>query len=80
MLSIPEIYSSSICLIEWPQRLAEEFYPSVYLSVTVSIHPGDERRVVAMESRGQRWDERLRTFKKEFVSFTDTGTCRLSIN
>ena len=39
ILSIPEIYKESICLIEWPQRMAETFRPSQYLQVTITIGP-----------------------------------------
>ena len=51
MLSIPEIYESSICLIEWPQRMAESFLPSRYLQVNITINQ-DLIRTVELRFEG----------------------------
>ena len=80
MLNIPAIYSHSICLIEWPQRLATRFYPETYLDVTIRIDSGDGRRMVQMNPVGERWAVRLRQFTEDYVRFTNDGTARLHID
>ena len=79
MLNIPEIYSSSICLIEWPQRLAKTFYPKTYLDISIRIDAMDGRRILQMSPMGERWVVRLRQFSEEFVRFSEDGTAQLHI-
>lgn len=61
MLRIPEIYSDSICLIEWPQRMAPQFHPESYLEVDITIDvDGSERRHVRLTPSDETWEKRLR--------------------
>lgn len=41
-LSIPEIFKTSICLIEWPERLSERYLPSRYLTIKLTINDDEE--------------------------------------
>ena len=80
MLNIPAIYSSSICLIEWPQRLAKQFYPETYLDVTIRIRPTNGERIVQMHPFGEHWVARLREFTDEYVRFSEDGNAVLHIS
>jgi tRNA threonylcarbamoyladenosine biosynthesis protein TsaE len=41
ILDIPKIYSSSLCLIEWPQRMGSQWLPKKYLDVDIRIVASD---------------------------------------
>lgn len=45
ILEIPGIYSTSLCLIEWPQRMAEKYYPKEYLQINMVIESDLSRRL-----------------------------------
>jgi hypothetical protein len=51
----PQILSSCICLIEWPQRL-ERFTPPVRLEVHIAA-TSDDRRSVRLVGHGDWWRE-----------------------
>lgn len=55
ILNIPEIYNTSICLIEWPQRIqgAHQF-PSSYLDVQLIVNNDDTRGLI-VSAVGERW-------------------------
>ena len=57
MLGVPAIYSSSLCLIEWPQRLGEKL-PADYLDVNFSIRP-DQARSIVLTPASERWRNKL---------------------
>lgn len=58
ILGIPEIYSNSLCIIEWPQRMAGNL-PACYLLVTIRI-VGDESRKVEFTSTCAAWIDKLK--------------------
>lgn len=37
MLGIPEIFETSVCLVEWPQRLSGKFVPNRALSLNIRV-------------------------------------------
>jgi len=51
MLGIPGIYSSCLCLLEWPERLKDSDLPASYLDVDITIQK-DEARVVVFRPCG----------------------------
>lgn len=56
VLNIPQIYDTSICLIEWPQRIQRpEQLPSSYLDVKLVIDVKDDSRDVSIKAIGDRW-------------------------
>ena len=44
ILGIPAIYKAALCIIEWPNRLLEQFLPESYLEVSFAISSGDACR------------------------------------
>ena len=44
MLGIPAIFSSALCLVEWPQRLPTGSLPLDYLDIELRIGPGASLR------------------------------------
>ncbi|KAG5185972.1 hypothetical protein JKP88DRAFT_236223 [Tribonema minus] len=55
VLNIPEILSTSVCLVEWPDRL-QHLTPSVRLEVRISATSGD-CRFVELVGHGEWWQE-----------------------
>ena len=55
MLGIPSIYRTSICLIEWPQRISETFKPTNYLDIEIKILNDDSREII-ITPVGTRWN------------------------
>ena len=53
-LGLPSLYSMSICLIEWPQRLSVAMYPSDFLKVDIKLleqsAEGEMARLVTFSS------------------------------
>ena len=37
ILGIPGIYSSALCIVEWPNRLESKFIPESYLGINITI-------------------------------------------
>ena len=58
MLGIPGIYASSLCLIEWPQRMGADNLPPEYLDMDFKIN-GDESRRISLTPHGGRWEDKL---------------------
>jgi tRNA threonylcarbamoyl adenosine modification protein YjeE len=59
ILGIPKIYTDSICLIEWPQRLGDNL-PRAYLNVMITIeHHQSDTRLVTLTPFGQNWEKKL---------------------
>lgn len=58
VLGIPEVYRSSLCLIEWSQRLNSSDRPDNYLGIDIRISP-DTSRLVQLTPYGLRWMEKL---------------------
>eukprot|EP01041_Mallomonas_annulata_P002567 gene2566-5010_t len=56
MMGIPDIFTSCICVIEWPQRMDEKQMPSNYLDITISINK-NQTRSVALRPVGSRWTD-----------------------
>lgn len=57
MLGIPEIFSSSLCIIEWPQRMGDKLPPD-YLDIDMSIG-NDETRYIKLTASSPRWSLKL---------------------
>lgn len=57
-IGIPNIYNSCICIIEWPQRIAESDMPESYIDIRISIG-GDEIRTASINPVGDVWVSRL---------------------
>jgi tRNA threonylcarbamoyladenosine biosynthesis protein TsaE len=58
-LGIPDIYETSICLIEWPQRIINpKFFPRCYLNVDIRINE-NAARIVTMTANGLKWENKL---------------------
>lgn len=58
ILGIPEIYETSICIIEWPQRMGSNL-PAEYLDIEINIDK-DETRNVKVIAVGDSWIEKMR--------------------
>ena len=56
-LNVPQIYSESIALIEWPERLLESDYPQEYIDLVLTIRE-NERRMAQLEFIGDKWTTR----------------------
>eukprot|EP01039_Chlorochromonas_danica_P007054 gene7054-7801_t len=58
-LSIPEIFTSAICLIEWPERLRKEDLPRHFLEVNLRISSASPNlRLILLHLVGPSWIER----------------------
>mmetsp|Transcript_8593 Transcript_8593/g.8720 ORF Transcript_8593/g.8720 Transcript_8593/m.8720 type:complete len:102 (-) Transcript_8593:16-321(-) len=62
IIGIPEIFSTSICLIEWPQRMSVKDFPDSYIDVNILINK-DQSRNLTVTAIGERWRENDRLFK-----------------
>jgi len=61
MLNIPNIYTSSLCLIEWPQRMEPSAMPTDYLDVDLRIkYEDNEARIITLTPKSERWTEKLK--------------------
>lgn len=58
VLEIPQVYSSSLCIVEWPQRLNPKDKPLEYLGIDIRISE-DTSRLVQFSPYGNRWTEKL---------------------
>lgn len=58
ILNIPHVFSTALCIIEWPDRLSSELIPESYLGLTISIDSASQRRSIRLEPRGKKWVER----------------------
>lgn len=65
ILGIPEIYSTSLCIIEWPQRMGSSL-PVEYLEIQISIEK-DESRIIQLVAVGDSWMQKMK------VLFDDTS-------
>ena len=54
-LRIPEIYSSSLCIIEWPERLKTNDFPKEYLELSIHIQGSTQSRTIVATLAGDRW-------------------------
>ena len=79
ILNIPEIYSTSICLIEWPERMGLEYYPKSYLNIEINIKENNSgsnsdsdsdsdsesvSRIVVVTPSDERWNGKLEILLK----------------
>jgi tRNA threonylcarbamoyladenosine biosynthesis protein TsaE len=58
ILGIPEIYSTSLCIIEWPQRMGSSL-PVEYLEIQISIEK-DESRIIQLVAVGDSWMQKMK--------------------
>lgn len=57
ILGIPDIFTSALCIIEWPQRMQGKL-PAEFLDVDLRI--GDaEKRLIKLQPSCRRWREKL---------------------
>ena len=61
ILGFPSIFSTSICIIEWPQRLSQSLLPDSYLNVDISIISQDTRKV-ELKPTGNKWINKMKEF------------------
>ena len=54
-LNIPEIFDSSLCLIEWPDRLGQ--LPNQYIDIDITIERNQER-ILNIKCIGDKWASR----------------------
>jgi len=59
ILDIPHVFSTSICIIEWPDRMSPELIPESYLGLTISIDNASQRRSIQVDPRGKKWNNRV---------------------
>jgi len=57
MLGIPGIFSTSLCIIEWPQRMGDKL-PADYLDVDLTIGQ-EQERVIRLTPSSERWSLQL---------------------
>jgi tRNA threonylcarbamoyl adenosine modification protein YjeE len=48
ILGIPSIFSTAVCIIEWPDRIPPDLLPKSFLDVQISIPAGNMRRFGAL--------------------------------
>ncbi|WP_226623957.1 tRNA (adenosine(37)-N6)-threonylcarbamoyltransferase complex ATPase subunit type 1 TsaE [Alloyangia pacifica] len=56
-LGLTEAFDEAICLVEWPDRLAD-LTPAAALTLSFEV-TGDETRQVTLDWQDARWDSRL---------------------
>jgi tRNA threonylcarbamoyladenosine biosynthesis protein TsaE len=67
ILGIPEVFLDSLCLLEWPQRMAPHFRPESYLDVVIRCLEGDEDvRQVEVQFIGSRWSSGMQQHSERF--------------
>ena len=61
VLGIPEIFTESLCLIEWPSRMSPDIYPKDYLDVELKILKDESRMIKFIPSiqATSRWTKKL---------------------
>ncbi len=58
ILGIPYIFTNSVCLVEWPCRLGNEFTPKERLEVCINVSEEDSSsRTVELRAYGEWWRE-----------------------
>ncbi|AIL13291.1 hypothetical protein IM40_06955 [Candidatus Paracaedimonas acanthamoebae] len=57
-LGIEEAFARGITLLEWPERLGQDFVFKNYLEVSLKLHRGDETRELILTPYGE-WVSRL---------------------
>ncbi len=59
ILGIPSIFLDTVCLVEWPCRLGNEFTPNERLEVCINMteDEGPSSRIVELRAYGEWWRE-----------------------
>lgn len=57
VLGMPGIFDDCLCLIEWPQRLSDHFFPQDFLAVDLSIAEDESRVINFYPSSSVKWDK-----------------------
>ncbi len=58
ILGIPSIFADSVCLVEWPCRLGNEFTPKERLEVCINVTEEEgSLRTVELRAYGEWWRE-----------------------
>ena len=58
VLDIPQVYQSSLCLVEWSQRLDPKDKPTDHLDIDIRIAP-DTSRLVQFTPHGRLWMDKF---------------------
>jgi len=74
ILDIPHVFSTSLCIIEWPDRLTPELVPESYLGLTISIDSASQRRSIQLDPRGKKWGERALLLNQMIESIINRNT------
>lgn len=64
MLGIPEIFETSICLIEWPERMGDKL-PKEYVRIDFSIDEHSNSRKLSFCGSSEKWKQHLIEFQKD---------------
>lgn len=59
MLGMPAIFSTCLCIIEWPQRMGPGQMPAEFLDVDMTIGPDGQERRIMLTPSSQRWSAAL---------------------
>lgn len=70
MLGIPQIFDTSICIIEWPQRMGTNL-PEKSLCIDIKIDSADNRRV-EISSKSEEWQARFSSILSELNAQNDS--------
>ncbi len=62
ILGMPQIFTNSVCLVEWPCRLGNELIPKERLEVCIIVSEEDgSSRTVELRAYGEWWRESVET-------------------
>jgi tRNA threonylcarbamoyladenosine biosynthesis protein TsaE len=67
ILNIPEIFSKTISLIEWPDRLGD-YQPSTHIAIDITIKE-DDTRILAVNFEGDWLSDRIVEFETALKDF-----------
>lgn len=56
ILNIPQVFSTALCIIEWPDRMAPGLIPNSHLGLTITIDRVTQVRSIQLHPTGQKWD------------------------
>lgn len=53
------MYDKCVSIIEWPQRLHSNDYPSSYLDIEMLINNSNQNRIINIKPVGKKWEEKI---------------------
>jgi tRNA threonylcarbamoyladenosine biosynthesis protein TsaE len=66
ILGIPQIFTDSLCIIEWPQRMKHEDLPDDYVTVNIAINE-DQSRSVRFTASSARWTKKIKDLMDDII-------------